>query len=205
MVAAYAATTATIALIWQLWNAARSRRHQVEIQLIHTLLVKPSGELFRTVFLEVHNRGDHPFRVAVAGISSRHVSYSPYRDGIDVRVGEHTLTISQPTTRKRTEKQTATKNQSSEDQNADPPLPGVVLARDGAMWSVNDDIPDVVLRALTESGEKESISDEVISELSSGLDTELQGWIQLSTGEPYQTKSIRYDWERAARRAASSA
>src|ERR1700716_2383330 len=24
------------------WNAARSRRHQVEIQLIHTLLVKPT-------------------------------------------------------------------------------------------------------------------------------------------------------------------
>lgn len=190
-IAAYAAATATVALLWNVWQAVRSRRHHVELRLVHTLLVQKSGDYFRTVFLEVHNRGDHPIRVAAASISTPRVAYNFTQSGVLVSLnGQTHMQITGPTPSK-----------AEEEADQVPTLPGVILARDGGARSIDDDLPDAVLQGLKAGGAAEELaSDEaLILELSKGLDNELEGWIQLSTGEPYKTTRASFDWSRLAR------
>lgn len=163
----------------------------MELELVHTLLVRKPGDYFRTVFLEVHNRGDHPIRVAAASISTHRVVYAFTASGFLVTLNGYHMQITPSAPSKAEE----------EESDIVPTLPGVILARDGGARSIDDDIPDAVLEVLKAAEDAEGlVSDEALMlELSRGLDVELQGWIQLSTGEPFQTKCIKFDWSRLDR------
>lgn len=192
-IAAYAAAAATAALGWNIWQSRRARQHHVELKLIHTLLVRDSGEFFRTVFLEAYNRGDHPIRVAAAGISTQSVGYAFEKTGIAVTLrGGIRIEVTPPPAPR-----------PDPEQGDDPPLPGVILARDGNSSSINDEFPDVVLKALKAAGRP--LPEGLEGELSRQLDNEIQGWIQLSTGEWFETKQVRFDWDQLAQRGAQTA
>lgn len=183
VIAGYAAALSTILAVWQVWRHWQSRRHQVELHLVHT-----SVGSWRSLFVEVHNRGDHAVRVVLAGISSPRITYTLRDDRVHIsdREGRTHITVSA---------------QDAGDEHSEmPTIPGIVLPRDGGMASLREEICSVALATLMQAREEgdpqlQGMTDHELSTMAVlDFDGPLQGWAHLSTGEVVETRMQSYAW-----------
>lgn len=183
-IAAYAAVLSTFLAAWQVWKYRQSRRHHVELHLIHTRVGDD-----RSLFVEVHNRGDHAVRVVMAGVSSPTVTYSFDELRIEV-VGASGLRM----VIDRNEEPVSASNRM-------PTIPGIVLPRDGGMAMLPEEAVVVAVASMMEARKQgapdlqELSDDDILGRVGLDLDGPLQAWVHLSTGEVIESKRETYDWE----------
>jgi hypothetical protein len=195
IIAVYAALVGTAAVAWPVWQARKARRPDVEVVLILTTLRNEiSGEEFRCLFLEAHNRGNHPIRVTTAGVSNEKINYSFMPGRIDVRrKGAAFPHASIGDDFPRAEISTI----------MPPPIPGIVLPHDSGSRMLPEEAMSAILASLlTARSEGEAYqglsAEELVEELAEeailDFDSELVGWINLATGDPssFSTKLKRH-------------
>jgi hypothetical protein len=187
LIAVYAALVGTAAAAWPIWQARKARRPDVEVALFTVLLhSEATDQQYRVMFLEARNRGDHPVRVLTAGISNEKINYSFMPGRIEVAKPGAAFSHA------------SVADNFSEDiarsAPTPPPIPGIVLPRDAGARM----LPEEAMRALLASLMKlrdegkayQGYSDEALfEEVGLDLDAELTGWVSLSTGEYFSTKT----------------
>ena len=129
LIALYAAGVGTATAAWQVRQAVRARRPQVEVVLFNTMIQwgEKSGLL---IWIQARNHGDHPVRVMGVGIQDSKVNYSfgPNRRMM-VFKGDHIVGMVQTESAR-----------SNDDLNLlGPQMPGIILARDAASRVLTDD------------------------------------------------------------------
>lgn len=194
IIAGYAAVVATAAAAFQIWQARKARRPQIELELIHTQY-REGTEPYLAVFLEARNRGNHPVRIVAARIGSSKVQYDFRPQSIDITTAG--LTISVPD-------EIDTKKTSSAEM---PPLPGIILPGDGASRMIsNRMIPaaDATKIAETFKDKLGNGLDDFFRVVDDSLRDELYGGVEPSTGEFIHTKPAKYDWDAAWRSSQST-
>lgn len=192
-IALYAAGVGTTTAAWQIRQAARARRPQVEVVLFNTMVQWDENRLL-LVWIQARNHGDHPVRVMGVGIRDSKVSYL---FGADQRMmvlkGDHIVGMMK----------THSRDSSDEISRFGPPMPGIILARDGASRVLTDDEIAAFVAALIKQQElarastdqSSSIDRSYIEELILNLDEELTAWVELSTGQRFETEPKRLNWD----------
>jgi hypothetical protein len=192
-VAMYAAGVGTITAAWQIRQAVRARRPQVEVVLFNTVVQWGEKHEY-LVWIQARNHGDHPVRVMGAGITDSKVSYIFGPDqGMMVLKGGHVVGMLKRESRDSTH----------DAHRFGPTMPGIVLARDAANRVLTDDEIAAFVAALLKQQELERGTDEAISDTDRSfiediildLDGELTAWVELSTGQRFETEPKRLDWQ----------
>jgi hypothetical protein len=183
IIAGYAAIVATAAIVFQIRQARSARKPQIELELILSVLVRALQddvvETCRVVTFDVRNRGDHPIRIVEAGIMSLKLRYEFRSQATQILMVESGTYIMVPIEVLEVE---------GEEVEA-PPLPGIILPRDGA----NRQISSCMVPAQ-DTAKIASDVREFIREIDNSLGSDLYGWVKLSTGELVRTKSAILDW-----------
>lgn len=192
-IALYAAGIGTATAAWQVRQAVRARRPQVEVVLFNTMV--EWGEKRRLlIWIQARNHGDHPVRVMGVGIQDSKVKYTfGPNHGMMVLKGDHIVGVIQADSRRY-----------NDDLNMfGPQMPGIILARDAASRVLNDDEIAAFAAALMKQrqleGEANADQQEIdyssIDELILDLDGELTAWVELSTGQKFETDPKRLNWD----------
>jgi hypothetical protein len=185
VIAVYAALVGTAAVAWPVWQARKARRPDVEVALFFTTLRNEvSAQEFRCLFLEARNRGDHPIRVTTAGVSNEKINYTFMPGRIDVyKKGAAFPHASINDDFPRAEVSTI----------LPPPIPGIILPHDAGSRMLPEEAMTALLASLmkarSEGEAYQGLSDdELTEEAVLDFDSELVGWVNLATGEPFSTK-----------------
>jgi hypothetical protein len=190
IIAGYAAVVATASVLFQIRQARIGRRPQIELELIHTQRKQLPGEdrPYLIVFLEVRNRGNHPVRIVGAHINSPKIRYDFRPQAIEITRSGITLTIPDETAINRDDKVDML------------PLPGIILPGDGASRDISnrmipaEDIAKIA-KTLKDKDKSGSEVDDFFADVNNSFREELYGWVEVSTGEPFHTKRVKYEWD----------